>query len=171
MRSQLTGEYNFENILAAVCIGRFFKVDEQLIREAVAGYAPSNMRSQVVSTPRNTIILDAYNANPTSMEAALNNLSNSGAEKKTVILGDMLELGNESASEHKRIVQLLSGMKLSQVLLVGPQFSAFAGEYGFRAFQNTDSCIEWMKTHPVCGSLILLKGSRGMKMEKISEIL
>ena len=124
VQTQLIGEYNFPNALAAVTIGRFFGVEAGKIDEALAGYTPRNNRSQLKKTADNTLIIDAYNANPTSMMAALQNFRNMTVKKKMLILGDMRELGAESAAEHRKIVDFLQECSFEKVLLVGEQFTA-----------------------------------------------
>lgn len=168
LNSQLIGAYNFENILAAACIGKYFEVDPIRIQEAIGDYQPENNRSQLVKRGNNTIIMDAYNANPTSMAASIQNFLSLPGEDKCVILGDMLELGKSSADEHQTIVDMIrSAGKLSKKILVGSQFSATKYPESFLTFKNSDELLVYLAEHPIHKSLILIKGSRGMKLEKI----
>ena len=176
--SQLVGKYNFENIAAAICIGKYFDVEAKKIREAVEEYAPSNNRSQIVKTKINTIISDAYNANPSSMRAAIENFHEIKGENKWLILGDMRELGTYEVEEHKNILQLISAKKFSNVVLVGDVFIKAVSElkpdaFAPLMFKNSDELALHLKAEPLSKSpsLILLKGSRGIKLEKVVEFL
>ena len=171
VESHLTGTYNFENILSAVCIGNYFGVNSVDINNAIAGYVPDNSRSQVVKKGTNTIILDAYNANPTSTEAALTNFAKISGDHKIVFIGDMAELGDESAEEHKHIISLIIRNKFDKVILVGKNFGQFSGEINSINFGDSDLAAEWVKKNPLKNSSILIKGSRSTKMEKILEAL
>ena len=144
VQTQLIGEYNFPNALAAVTIGRFFGVEAGKIDEALAGYTPRNNRSQLKKTADNTLIIDAYNANPTSMMAALQNFRNMTVEKKMLILGDMRELGTESAAEHRKIVDFLQECSFEKVLLVGEQFTATHPPY--HTYANAQEVIKELQT-------------------------
>lgn len=170
IHTKIIGGYNFINCLAAACVGNYFKVEESDIREALENYVPSMNRSQLVKTQKNTIILDAYNANPNSMKVAIENFSRYKADKKLVLLGDMFELGEHSEEEHKKIVELLKENKFEQVMLVGDQFFK-SGSESFRTFKTTNECLSFLKQNEVSGSAILIKGSRGMKMETLQEAL
>ena len=170
IQTNLVGNYNFENILAAICIGSFFNVSTDKIRAAIHSYQPSNSRSQAVKTTRNSIILDAYNANPTSMQLALENFKLIKVPHKMVILGDMLELGNESPAEHLAIVNLVSASGFDRVLFVGPDFKEAASQR-FPCFGNSDEAREWLQKVQIKDFTILVKGSRGIKMEKVLEAL
>jgi len=171
INSHLAGSYNFENILSAVCVGNYFKVKPEDIDAAINAYIPDNSRSQVVKKGSNTIILDAYNANPTSMEAALKNFANIPAERKIVFLGDMAELGNDSDDEHKRILTLLNDSKYSNVVLVGKNFGQFFTAGKGIHFDDSEKAAAWVKDHLPENSYILIKGSRSTKMERILEAL
>jgi len=164
--THLVGNYNFENVMAAICIGTSFNVDPALIKEAAESYMPSNSRSQTVKTERNNIILDAYNANPTSMQVAIENFATIPARPKMVIVGDMLELGNESIAEHTGIINLIEKSGFEQVLLVGPDFTRAASGQ-FRCFASSDEAQKWVKEQMFENYTILIKGSRGIKMEKV----
>lgn len=170
-KSNLIGNYNMENALAALCIGNYFKIDPLKMQKAIEGYEPSNNRSQFISTAGNRVLMDAYNANPTSMSAALNSFNNISDPSKAVILGDMFELGESSAEEHQKIVDLIGTMDLSLVLLAGEQFSGCSCPEDFHVFENTNSLKEYLQNKPPKGNFILIKGSRGMKMETLLEFL
>jgi UDP-N-acetylmuramoyl-tripeptide--D-alanyl-D-alanine ligase len=169
--SRLFGAYNFENIMAAACIGRHFGVADDMIREAIEAYLPSNNRSQVKQGKRNLLILDAYNANPSSMEAALENFAASGYPNKMVILGDMLELGIHSEEEHIRLVKLVKKLGFPLVILIGPVLHSIAPGYGYLSFTTSAEAAEYLKIHPHDGNSILIKGSRGIRLEAVEEEL
>jgi len=171
LKSNLIGNYNFENLLAAACVGKYFKVDPLKIQEAIAGYKPSNNRSQLIQKEKNTIIMDAYNANPTSMMAALNNFSEVSGSAKCLILGDMLELGDSSAEEHQRIVDFIDSNEFDDVYLIGPQFNATSSRKEKKKFDQVELLSNYLKTQPIENKLILIKGSRGIHLEKILEVL
>ncbi len=171
LKSKLIGDYNFENLLAAACIGKYFEVDPLLIQEAIAEYSPSNNRSQLIQKAKNTIIMDAYNANPTSMMAALSNFAGIRHENKCVILGDMLELGTVSAEEHQKITDFIEEQKFSEVYLVGPQFKNTIDRTQKKKFDQVELLSNYLKTQPIENKLILIKGSRGIHLEKILELL
>lgn len=176
--SQLIGKYNFENVAAAICIGKYFGVDAKKIKEAIETYVPSNNRSQVIKTKINTLILDAYNANPSSMCVAIENFHDMKGENKWLILGDMLELGEYEIGEHKNILQLIAEKKFNNVILVGERFSKTVSEMRINfpnqlLFKNSDELVNRLKLTPLSDtpSIILIKGSRGMKLEKAVEFL
>ncbi len=169
--TQLIGNYNFENILAAACIGHYFRVSEKQIEHGLESYVPSNNRSQVMKTPDNLLLLDAYNANPSSMNAAIENFTNMNQPNKMVILGDMLELGVDSEKEHDTIVQLLQKNKIEKVILVGPFFMKSGKLINAISFSTSGEALDYLKQHPVKGATVLIKGSRGIKLEKIVEAL
>ncbi len=178
MTSQLIGKYNFENILASVCIGKYFGVESSKIREAVESYVPSNNRSQVVKTDKNTLVLDAYNANPSSMKAALENFAEMQGGNKWLILGDMRELGKYEVEEHQGILKFIEEKKFKNVILVGDVFAKAALEIktipsAFLFFKNSDELVNRLKESPLSNepALILIKGSRGIKLEKAVEFL
>ena len=169
MKTNLIGSYNFENIAAALCIAKFFGVEEKVANKAVAGYVPSNMRSQVIRKGNNTIIMDAYNANPGSMEAALNTLYKMPEEHKVAILGDMLELGNITEEEHANIGRLTAALKLDEVYFCGVLMAfAHAGNSSARYFRNKKSLEEFLDTRKFENSAILVKASRGMQLETVN---
>ncbi|MBI1769189.1 MAG: UDP-N-acetylmuramoyl-tripeptide--D-alanyl-D-alanine ligase, partial [Bacteroidetes bacterium] len=176
--SNLIGKYNFENISAAICIGKYFGIDDKKIKEAIEEYVPSNNRSQAVQTKNNSLILDAYNANPSSMQAALGNFYDMEGENKWLILGDMLELGKYETEEHATILKQIAEKKFQNVILVGERFSKAVSELKISfpnlfLFKTSDELSEKLKSDsPIKNSsLILIKGSRGMKLEKVVEFL
>lgn len=169
--TQLIGNYNFENILAAACIGDYFDVSEEQIKNGLENYIPSNNRSQVMQTKSNLLLLDAYNANPSSMSAAIENFSQMVQLNKMVILGDMLELGDESAKEHDTIVNLLKKKNITNLLLVGPFFKESGKIIDAKTFSDSEEVVDYLKLHPVKDTTILIKGSRGIKLEKVVEVL
>lgn len=171
IKTQLIGAYNFENVLAAVTLGRYFKIDEIDIKEALETYMPSNNRSQLKKTDNNVLFLDAYNANPTSMSAAIENFAAMKMKNKFLILGDMLELGNESEKEHLDLLELLSQNDLSNTLLVGDIFSTLSSKYKFETFKTVDDLIIYLEKLNLKDQYILIKGSRGIKLEKAIEKL
>ncbi|MDR0893338.1 MAG: UDP-N-acetylmuramoyl-tripeptide--D-alanyl-D-alanine ligase [Mediterranea sp.] len=164
VHTHLIGSYNFNNALAAIAIGRYFCSGEK-IDEALEEYVPQNNRSQLEKTAANTLIIDAYNANPTSMMAALQNFYDMEMPHKIAILGDMLELGSESATEHQRIVDYLEGAGLEQVLLVGKEFAAT--RHSFTTYPDTATLIEALKADKPHGKTILVKGSNGIKLASV----
>jgi len=170
IQTNLAGNYNFENVMAAICIGTFFTVPPAEIQLAISNYFPSNSRSQAMKTARNSIILDAYNANPTSRQLAIENFSQVKAQHKMVILGDMLELGEESPAEHKAIVDLVEESGFEKVIFVGPDFKEAVGDR-FLCFNNSDEATGWLQMQNIKDFMILIKGSRGIKMEKVLETL
>lgn len=169
VQTQLIGEYNFSNALAAVTIGRFFGVEPAKIDKALAEYLPQNNRSQLKKTADNILIVDAYNANPTSMIASISNFRNMEAAHKMLILGDMRELGKDSAEEHQKIVDYLEECNFENVALVGEQFAATHHSYPTYPDANT-LIIELQKTKPT-GKIILIKGSNGIKLSTVIDYL
>lgn len=169
---QLVGGYNFENAAAALCIGKFFGVDEKLANQAVAEYVPGNMRSQIVNRASNTIILDAYNANPSSMAAAIENLAAMKADIKVAIVGDMFELEEEAEAEHRAIGKLLKQKNFQQVYLCGKLMHAAKEEFpGATWFEKKDDLIAALKTMPLQHATVLVKASRGIGLETVVEYL
>lgn len=171
IQTQIIGSYNFENILAAICIGNFFGVEKAEIKSAIENYVPSNNRSQIIKKGSNTIILDCYNANPTSMSAAINNFTQISDAKKIAVLGDMLELGEYSQREHEHIVEILKSCRFSQTILVGKEFSKIKLPENFKIFLSTEKAIQFFKTNKIENSHVLIKGSRGIKLEAIAEVI
>ena len=170
IESKLFGSYNFENISAAICIAKYFKVPENLIRKTIAKYEPRNNRSQIITTEKNKIILDAYNANPSSMKAAIQNFLAGDDKNKILVLGDMFELGKESLKEHTYILSLLESLDADQVFLVGNHFIKI-DQKSFRAFLTSEDLHDYFNTHPVENATILIKASRGIKLETIVKLL
>jgi UDP-N-acetylmuramoyl-tripeptide--D-alanyl-D-alanine ligase len=171
LKSKLVGDYNYENLLAAACVGKYFEVDPLLIQKALEEYTPSNNRSQLIRNEKNTIIMDAYNANPTSMMAALQNFANIKNDQKCIILGDMLELGDISAAEHQTIVDFIDDQDFYAVFLVGPHFMNTTDSIKKKKFDNVELLTNYLKTQPIENKLFLIKGSRGIHLEKILELL
>lgn len=165
IESQLVGDYNIYNILAAVAIGQNFGVSAEEIQQAIACYHPDNSRSQLINADGNTIILDAYNANPSSMSAAITNFAHLDAGKKILMLGAMAELGKESLEEHRSIVALIRQYKWDKVVLVGGDFGKVT--HNFTYFASSAEAANWWKAQNIEGASILLKGSRSMAMEKV----
>lgn len=171
IQTHLIGEYNFENVAAALCVGKYFEVDPAAAKQAVESYAPDNMRSQVVSKGTNTIILDAYNANPSSMEVALKSLGRMDVEKRVAILGDMYELEGESEAEHKKIGEWLKSNGIDEALLCGELIRVAAGDHNTKYFPTREKLIEYLQLHPIQNATILVKASRGIALEKVVDYL
>ncbi len=171
IQTNLVGDYNFENVLAAITIGIYFNIDTAKIKYALENYLPGNSRSQILNKENNTVILDAYNANPSSMEASIRNFANIVAENKVIIIGDMLELGDFTFSEHQFIIDLIEKLGFEKVFLVGTVFSEICTNHKFLCFQNSLQVKDWIKDNPILNATILLKGSRGIKMEVVLDVL
>ena len=176
VKSRLSGDYNRYNIAAAVAVGRFVDIDDKCIREAVVSYVPDNNRSQEMRTERgNLLIVDCYNANPSSMQAALANLASHEGGRKVMILGDMLELGEWSAAEHRRILEIAAAIDDAELLLVGNEFASSCRsvpvEGACRTFASTDEAAEYLRQNPPTGATILLKGSHRWALEKLVKLL
>jgi UDP-N-acetylmuramoyl-tripeptide--D-alanyl-D-alanine ligase len=170
--TNMAGVYNFENLLAAACVGYRFSVPAHQIVSALADYTPQNSRSQVFRTARNQLLLDYYNANPTSMSESLNNFFGQIQGRKMVILGDMFELGDEATQEHAAIVSLLLPQHDVTRIVVGKNFYEAAKDVtDILAFSEIEELKNWLENHPPCGLFILVKGSRGMKLEQITDLL
>ena len=172
VRTKLIGGYNFDNAMAASALGIYFDIDPLQIQSALETYMPSNMRSQLVKTEHNTIILDAYNANPSSMQVAISNFAEMTAANKLPVIGEMRELGAISEEAHRKIVDLMAQNHFTQAFLVGHNFESFANNYTFTTyFPDTEALIEYLKTNKITNAFILVKGSRGNKLERITEYL
>jgi UDP-N-acetylmuramoyl-tripeptide--D-alanyl-D-alanine ligase len=172
IQTKLAGAYNFENVMAALSVATQFRVDFEKAVQAISSYEPGMNRSQIVHSNKNVLILDAYNANPSSMKAAIINFSQMSSDNKILILGDMFELGNESEAEHKEIIKLLNGCNFSKIYTAGPYFQKVASEKrNIISFNGTSDLKEALKNNPPENALILIKGSRGMKLETIIELL
>ena len=167
LKTQLVGAYNAANVLAALRIAWYFDVPREDALQAIASYVPSNNRSQLVKTKRNTLIVDAYNANPSSMAAALDNLAHMKG-RKVALLGDMRELGEEAAAEHKRIVERL---KDTEAYLVGEEFARAAKGTPHKTFATSQELAEYLRENPLEGCTVLLKGSHSIQMEKVIDVL
>lgn len=172
IQSQLLGNYNFDNAMAAAAVGRFFRVDRWDVKEAVEQYEPANKRSQYKETGRNVLFLDCYNANPSSMKVALDNFEALQRDNKVAMLGNMRELGADSRQEHEAIVQRLLAAYLSLIVLVGPEFE-FAAKTAANLlwFATSDEAKAHFTQHPLTHSTVLLKGSNGTQMWKLEEVL
>ena len=197
--TQLVGAYNADNVMAALAVGKYFGISHEEAAAAIASYIPSNSRSQMLRTEDNTLIIDAYNANPTSMEAATDNFAGIDAEQKCLMLGDMLELGEESTSEHRKIIEKTAGMNISKIFFVGQEFWKAASMSDERIpspdsmhgagngctsvilrdgndhvtgfFMTSKDLAMYLQDHPMKGSTVLIKGSRGTRMETVLDYL
>jgi UDP-N-acetylmuramoyl-tripeptide--D-alanyl-D-alanine ligase len=167
LKSKLIGSYNFENVMAAARIGVFFDVDPVKIQNAIASYEPENNRSQLIKKSGADILVDCYNANPTSMQASIKNFIDIKHENKVVVLGDMLELGGVAADEHQKIVDLLKASNLKTVFLVGSHFKNTTAPGYFIKFNNVEELIDELKFRNWKNEFLFIKGSRGIKLEKI----
>lgn len=165
--SKLVGNYNLPNILAAVAVGSFFRVPPDKIKEAIEAYEPSNSRSQMIRRNSNTIIMDSYNANPGSMKVAIENFAAMKGEDKILILGAMKELGDDTWAEHEVLVRLIDHYKWKAVALAGNEFANIKS--GYQVFGNAEEARQWYVNQHFKNSLILVKGSRSMQMEKVVE--
>ena len=170
IQSQLIGDFNFDNIALSIAIGIEFGIETIDIKEAIENYVASNNRSQIIKTNANTILLDAYNSNPMSLEKAIQNLNNIKHENKVMILGDMFELGEETIIEHKKIIAQCLNSGVSHVYLVGKIFNT-VNNTKYTSFENTIDLIELLNTQAIKDAFILIKGSRGMKLEKVVDCL
>lgn len=164
VQTQLIGSYNLPNLLAAVCIGYYFKIPHLDINRALSNYVPQNNRSQLQKTAYNTLIIDAYNANPTSMQASLQNFIEMDSKNKVVILGEMGELGVIRKEEHQRIVELIKSTAFEDVFLVGKTYTEVNSPY--RTFQSAEELVKYLQAHPLKNKTILIKGSRSVHLEK-----
>ena len=171
IQTHLVGSYNFENVAAAICVGQYFEVDENAIIEALEAYTPTNSRSQVIETEKNRILMDAYNANPTSMRAALINFANIRGEQHLLVLGDMRELGTASEEEHRNILGLMKELGFKAALLVGPNFCAYNENPAWKTFDNVTDLCEYLESSPIIGKTILVKGSNSIQLGKVLPLL
>ena len=176
VNTNLVGSYNADNVMAAIAVGQHFGISLEDAITAVEAYVPSNNRSQMTRTEKNTLIVDAYNANPTSMEAALNNFASVVAECKVAMLGDMLELGDESVAEHVQVVRKAISASLDSVMFVGGEFAKAVASEGvasesIRCFDTSQNLADWLAENPITGAAVLIKGSRGTRMEKVITVL
>lgn len=167
--TQLIGSYNFTNCAAAVLIGKYFNVPMEDIKNAIEAYVPQNNRSQIIDKKEYHIVLDAYNANPNSMEAALEHFNNLPGNSKVVFLGDMFELGKNAREEHQNIVDLASGMNFDKVYLIGQNF--YKTHSNFTKFATFEDLSDFLKSNKLKKGNLLIKGSRGMALERILDYL
>lgn len=165
INTNLVGIYNFENVQAAITVGLYFDVPLDGIKKAIENYQSSNSRSQLIKTQHNTVILDTYNANPTSMEASLRNFANLDGEVKVAIIGEMLELGSYSQMEHDKIAGIVQSLGFDKVIMVGKGFENSSANFIF--FSNTELCTTYLAENLIRNSVVLVKGSRGVKLEKV----
>ena len=163
--TQLVGAYNKPNIEAAISVGDYFGIAFESIKRSIEAYVPDNARSQLIQKGNNTIILDAYNANPSSMQAAIENFSHQQSDNKYMFLGGMMELGEESIAEHQALVDMIKTTGIKHVVLVGGDFAHV--DHHCTYFPDAAQAAEWIKQNPPSNALILIKGSRGIKMEKL----
>ena len=172
IKTNLIGSYNFSNIAAAVALGSFYNISVKKIKDGIENYVPTNNRSQLIEQNSNHIILDAYNANPSSMEAALHNLSLNNNKEKYIILGDMFELGKEAEKEHQLIVQLVKQLNFTDVIFVGENFYKEREELKSTLFfNNYDNLESYISKNKPTKKIMLIKGSRGMALERILKVI
>ena len=169
IESNLFGQYNIDNIAAAICIGKYFNVDNENIKAGIERYIPENNRSQIIKKGSNKIILDAYNANPTSMQLALSSFNDMKEEKKIVFIGDMFELGENSHQMHQEIVYTVEKMNFDQTFIIGELFNKTKHSSKIKSFKNLNDLKGNMDE--ISNSAILIKGSRGMKLENILDFI
>lgn len=169
VETHMIGSYNLDNVLAAVAVGRFFKIPAERISRAIAAYEPTNNRSQFKKTENNELIIDAYNANPSSMKVALDNFITMPVQPKAIILGDMRELGPTSDELHAEVVEQIKKGQFDKVFLCGEHFSKVGKE--FSPFATTEAMVEELRKQPLKGYHILIKGSHSMGLEKLADIL
>jgi UDP-N-acetylmuramoyl-tripeptide--D-alanyl-D-alanine ligase len=170
LETKMIGSYNYYNFLAAICIGKYFGVENDKINHALINYQPSNNRSQIEKTAKNLLILDAYNANPTSMKNAIESFNSMVSKHKLLILGDMFELGDDSTEEHKRVVEHTKDLKLN-TLFVGEHFYKIRNQSDTNFFKNKDEIRLFLSNNTINNSLILLKASRGIGLETLKDLL
>lgn len=169
IQTRLTGDYNLPNVLAAVSLGNYFQVEPAAIKKGIENYEPSNSRSQLIKTGSNTILLDAYNANPSSMNLAIENFTHFPVADKILLLGGMAELGTDSLVEHELILQQIGLNKWKDVLLVGGDFLKL--KHPYKSFSNSEEAAKWLSTRKFQNTAFLVKGSRSMQMEKAIKCL
>jgi len=179
VRSQLTGAYNLDNILAAICIGIYFKLNPEEINAGISGYQPKNNRSQITQTATNTLICDYYNANPSSMFVAIENMGKITADHKVLVLGDMFELGEESAVEHEAVIRKAMETQVDERIFIGAEFYNAEKSMDHRPwtidkktlfYSTVEEAIVDLKTNPIKNATVLIKGSRGMALERLVEL-
>lgn len=167
IKSALFGKYNFPNLMAAICIGGYFGVETDAIKQAIEDYRPGLNRSQVEQRGNNTIIFDCYNANPSSMKAAIESFVSMEAENPMLILADMLEMGEHAEKEHREMLEFISNTGVSDVILIGPEFKKAKPDKNYLRFDSTSDAKTWLDAHAPQNRSILLKGSRGFKLEQL----
>ena len=172
VKTQLTGAYNLDNILAAISIGITFGLTDEMINYGIASYSPKNNRSQIINTKTNTVICDYYNANPSSMQVAIENIAKLEANQKVLILGDMFEMGEEAANEHQFIINKAFQTKANLIIFIGNEFYEAGKVITYEItnthfFKNTEEAIAYLKANPINNATILVKGSRGMALERL----
>jgi UDP-N-acetylmuramoyl-tripeptide--D-alanyl-D-alanine ligase len=177
VKSQLTGAYNLDNILAAICIGVYFKLSADEINAGISGYQPKNNRSQITQTATNTLICDYYNANPSSMFVAIENLGQIKADHKVLVLGDMFEMGQESATEHEAVIKKALETDVDERIFIGKEFSSQKSEVGSQKLEQgamfyptVEEAMAGLKAKPIRNATVLIKGSRGMALERLVEL-
>lgn len=168
VQTKIFGNHNFNNVMTAIALGVYFKVPARKIKSALEQYTPSNNRSQLIQQGSTTILLDAYNANPSSMQPALESLRDIPAQRRVAIMGDMLELGEDSLKEHESILRFAAKQHFDQIVLVGSEFgkTSFA-KYGALHFPDNVAAKAWYSSQDLANTLILIKGSRGIRLEKL----
>ena len=171
LETNLIGSYNAENVLAACSVGLFMKVPLQSVMDAIRQYIPRNNRSQLIETGKNRLFMDAYNANPTSMRAAIDEFLQLEGRNKMLILGEMRELGEASAEEHAALIQYLLDLKADQVICLGKPFKQALSGTGYACFETIDQLSSYLSDHPPTEKFILIKGSRYNQLEKILPLL
>lgn len=170
IKTNLVGDYNFENVMAAISVGCYFNIEKSLIIEALENYTPTNNRSQYIKSEKNEIVMDAYNANPVSMHHAIKNFRNISSENTLLILGDMRELGKDSEKEHQTIINLIKELKFENVMLVGEEFKKAAGT-DFATFTNVEELLAFINDNDISGKKILIKGSNSINLKSIVNVL
>ncbi|AFD09261.1 UDP-N-acetylmuramoyl-tripeptide--D-alanyl-D-alanine ligase [Solitalea canadensis] len=172
VNANLVGSYNFENVLASICIGHYFGLTVDQIRKGVEGYVPTNNRSQAMKTVKNALICDYYNANPSSMAAAIDNFARTMYDNKIAILADMFELGDYSKDEHVKVIDQLKNKGVKKAILIGKHFyNADDQSTDYTFFETTEQAANYLKEHPIENGFVLVKGSRGMKLEGLISLL
>jgi UDP-N-acetylmuramoyl-tripeptide--D-alanyl-D-alanine ligase len=173
VKSQLTGAYNLDNILAAICIGVYFKLSPEEINAGIENYQPKNNRSQITTTATNTLICDYYNANPSSMFVAIENIGKIKADHKVLVLGDMFEMGDESATEHEAVIKKALETPVDERIFIGGEFAARKAVgvgSGAIFYPSVEEAAAGLKAKPIKNATVLIKGSRGMALERLVEL-
>lgn len=171
IKTKLIGNYNIENIISAISVGKYFKISNENIKKAIENFKPVDLRSQLKKTKHNSLVIDAYNANPVSMKAAINSFGTMGKKKKIVIIGDMLELGKYSKEEHLKIINFLKKLNFDHVVFVGKNFYSVRQKDNYTYLQTTDDLVSILQKKAIRDHWILLKASRGIQLEKIIQYL